>query len=69
MLKLTSKEFFNACFIQNEALSNNETKRIDNEIKLISIEVVKRDEIPLMFSEHSVNIFVKLVQLMVLIEL
>ena len=60
MLILTFEEFNNKYNIDNEAMSDIRIKDIDKDISLTTIEIVMRDEILNMISEHNLNIIVNL---------
>ena len=60
MLILTFEEFNNKYNIDNEAMSDIRIKYIGKDISLTPIEIVMRDEILNMISEHNFDIFVNL---------
>ena len=60
MLILTFEEFNNKYNIDNEAMSDIRIKDIGKDISLAPIEIVMRDEILNMISEHKFNIIVNL---------
>ena len=60
MLILTFEEFKNKYNIDNEAMSDIRIKDIGKDISLTPIEIVMRDEILNMISEHNFNIIVNL---------
>ena len=60
MLILTFEEFNNKYNIDNEAMSYIRIKDIGKDISLTPIEIVMRDEILNMISEHNFNIIVNL---------
>ena len=60
MLILTFEELNNKYNIDNEAISDIRIKDIGKDISLTPIEIVMRDEILNMISEHNFNIIVNL---------
>ena len=60
MLILIFEEFNNKYNIDNEAMSDIRIKDIGKDISLTPIEIVMRDEILNMISEHNFNIIVNL---------
>ena len=60
MLILTFEDFNNKYNIDNEAMSDSRIKDIGKDISLTPIEIVMRDEILNVISEHNFNIIVNL---------
>ena len=62
MLSLTYEEFINKTDIHNKAMSNIRIEDIGKDISLTSIDIVMRDQTPVIITDSNFNIIVNLHQ-------